>query len=221
MRVSIIIVGCVATSMALSVKSIYGLWYLSSDLVYVILFPQLVCVVHFKRHCNTYGSLSAYFVGLFLRGLGGEDIVGIPAFIKYPFYDPALGQLFPFRTFAMLSSLFTLLFISTLSKILFEDGYLQPKFDFFRCIVNIPEENVVVREPHEEMTMLNVSAAKMYQSSEMNGRVNPGLVTEDEVNNKLIKEKEEEIEEVQNEDFLKHNQAVIESLDKEEVITQL
>ena len=106
-------------------------------------------------------------------------------------------------------------------KILFEDGYLQPKFDFFRCIVNIPEENVVVREPHEEMTMLNVSAAKMYQSSEMNGRVNPGLVTEDEVNNKLIKEKEEEIEEVQNEDFLKHNQAVIESLDKEEVITQL
>src|SRR5882672_3978038 len=73
MRAAIIVVGCVATAMALTVKSIYGLWYLSSDLVYVILFPQLVCVVHCKRHCNTYGSLVAYFVGFSLRALGGEE----------------------------------------------------------------------------------------------------------------------------------------------------
>ncbi len=38
-----------------------------SDLVYVILFPQLLIVVHFKEWCNTYGSLSAYIVGLFFR----------------------------------------------------------------------------------------------------------------------------------------------------------
>ena len=34
MRVAIIVVGCVATAMALTVKSIYGLWYLSSGIAY-------------------------------------------------------------------------------------------------------------------------------------------------------------------------------------------
>ena len=38
-----------------------------SDLVYVILFPQLLIVVHFKEWCNTYGSLGAYIIGLFFR----------------------------------------------------------------------------------------------------------------------------------------------------------
>lgn len=56
--------------------------YLSSDLVYVILFPQLLMVVHFKDHCNTYGSLAAYIVGIFFRTMGGEAMIGIPAIIK-------------------------------------------------------------------------------------------------------------------------------------------
>ncbi|CAG2164248.1 unnamed protein product [Oppiella nova] len=185
MRIAIIVVGCVATAMALTVKSIYGLWYLSSDLVYVILFPQLVCVVHYKERCNTYGSLSAYFVGFFLRALGGEAIMGLPPVIKYPFYDPELGQLFPFRTFSMLMSFITLLGVSALSKWLFESGTLGPQYDYFRCVVNIPEDSVVVQEPHEEMTILNVNQALLYQTSELNGRVNPGLVTEeDELLNK-------------------------------------
>ena len=57
MKVSIIFVGIMATAMALTVKSVYGLWYLSSDLVFVILFPQLTCVVYLKKQVNTYGSL--------------------------------------------------------------------------------------------------------------------------------------------------------------------
>jgi high affinity choline transporter 7 len=36
---------------------------LCSDLVYVILFPQLLMTVHFKEYCNTYGSLFAYCLG--------------------------------------------------------------------------------------------------------------------------------------------------------------
>ncbi|XP_054155063.1 high-affinity choline transporter 1-like [Oppia nitens] len=187
MRVAIIVVGCVATAMAITVKSIYGLWYLSSDLVYVILFPQLVCVVHFKHHCNTYGSLTAYFVGFFLRALGGEAMMGLPVVIKYPYYDPELGQLFPFRTFAMIMSLTSLLSVSALFKWLFESETLAPHWDIFHCIVNIPEDFVVVQEPHEEMTILNVNQALFYQTSEINGRVNPGLVTEDETINENTK----------------------------------
>lgn len=60
MKVSILFVGIMATAMALTVKSVYGLWYLSSDLVYVILFPQLTSVVYLKKHVNTYGSLGEF-----------------------------------------------------------------------------------------------------------------------------------------------------------------
>ena len=67
MRVAIFIVGAMATAMALTIKTIYGLWAMCSDLVYVILFPQLLIVVHFKEWCNTYGSLGAYIIGLFFR----------------------------------------------------------------------------------------------------------------------------------------------------------
>ncbi|RWS29227.1 high-affinity choline transporter 1-like protein, partial [Leptotrombidium deliense] len=181
MRGAIVVVGCVATAMALTVQSIYGLWYLSSDLVYVILFPQLVCVVYCKKHCNTYGSLAAYIVGLFLRALGGEDIIGIPAIIKYPYYSETDGQLFPFRTFAMLSSFATLLGVSTLSIWLFESGTLPPNFDIFHCVVNIPEDIIKVQEPQEgELSTLNTSVPKTYLASEMNGRVNPALVTDED-----------------------------------------
>ncbi|KAL3242069.1 hypothetical protein MRX96_047819 [Rhipicephalus microplus] len=98
MRVSIVLVGALATFMALTAESIYGLWYLSSDLVYVILFPQLVCVVYLKERVNTYGSFAAYVVGCVLRAGGGESILKIPPFIKYPFYDYENNQqLFPLQ----------------------------------------------------------------------------------------------------------------------------
>lgn len=67
-----------------------------SDLVYVILFPQLLMVVHFKKHCNTYGSLSAYIVALAIRLSGGEAILGLAPLIKYPGYDEETKeQMFP------------------------------------------------------------------------------------------------------------------------------
>jgi len=88
-----------------------------SDLVYVILFPQLLMVVHFKKHCNTYGSLSAYIVALVIRLSGGEAILGLPPLIKYPGYDEETKeQMFPFRTMAMLLSLITLVSVSWWTK---------------------------------------------------------------------------------------------------------
>jgi len=88
-----------------------------SDLVYVILFPQLLMVVHFKKHCNTYGSLSAYIVALAIRLSGGEAILGLAPLIKYPGYDEETKeQMFPFRTMAMLLSLVTLISVSWWTK---------------------------------------------------------------------------------------------------------
>jgi high affinity choline transporter 7 len=74
-------------------------------------------VVHFKHHCNTYGSLSAYLIAFFVRLAGGEPYLGLEPRIKFPGFDEETQeQLFPFRTFAMLLSLITLAGVSWLTK---------------------------------------------------------------------------------------------------------
>lgn len=91
MRLAIFGVGALATVMGIKVDSIYGLWYLCADLVYVILFPQLCSVVYLKG-TNTYGSLAGYLVGLAVRLLGGEPLIRLTAVIRYPGYDETLGE---------------------------------------------------------------------------------------------------------------------------------
>jgi len=44
--------------------------YLCADLVYVILFPQLLLVIHWSHGVNKYGCLASYFIGMILRVLG-------------------------------------------------------------------------------------------------------------------------------------------------------
>ena len=132
MRIAIFGVGAAATAMALLVDSIYTLWALCSDLVYVILFPQLCCVVYFHG-TNTYGSFIGYVLGLVLRVGGGEDKIGLPPFIKYPYYDDTDGQLFPFRTLAMIVSFVAIIIVSYLLKFLFEREILPKKLDFLHC----------------------------------------------------------------------------------------
>ena len=134
-RGAILSVGLVSTILALQVKSVYVLFHLCSDLVYAILFPQLLCIIYFKP-CNTYGSIAAYIVGLFLRVAGGEKLIGFDALIKYPFYDEDLGQLFPFRTFAMICSLMTLVLISYLTRYLFLKEIIPMDYDILKCFKN-------------------------------------------------------------------------------------
>lgn len=159
-----------------------------SDLVYVILFPQLLMVVHFKHYCNTYGSLAAYLIACLFRFTGGEPELGLPPLIKYPGWDGE-QQNFPFRTMAMLISLFTLAFVSWLTKYVFEGGYLAPGYDLFQCVVNIPDDALRVDEPLEgELAMMTTGAmGKLYGATglvgadEMNGRVNPALEADDDI----------------------------------------
>lgn len=107
-------------------------------------------VVHFKHHCNTYGSLAAYIVGFVVRLSGGESIIGLPALIHFPGYDEETKrQLFPFRTMAMLLSLITLWGVSEYTKFVFETGRLAPQYDYFRCVVNIPDDAIRVGDPSE------------------------------------------------------------------------
>ncbi|XP_067419634.1 high affinity choline transporter 1 [Emydura macquarii macquarii] len=138
MRITILVFGASATAMALLAKSVYGLWYLSSDLVYIIIFPQLLCVL-FIKGTNTYGAIAGYLFGLILRITGGEPYLYLQPLIFYPGYyadkNHIYIQRFPFKTLAMLTSFFTNIAVSYLAKYLFESGSLPPKLDFLDAVV--------------------------------------------------------------------------------------
>ncbi|XP_051840255.1 high affinity choline transporter 1 [Antechinus flavipes] len=146
MRITVFLFGAAATAMALLAKSVYGLWYLSSDLVYIIIFPQLLCVL-FIKGTNTYGAMVGYVLGLIFRIIGGEPYLYLQPLILYPGHyrdeDGIYHQRFPFKTFAMSISFLTNIFVSYLAKYLFESGTLPPKLDFLDAVVaRHSEENM-------------------------------------------------------------------------------
>lgn len=116
LRATILVVGGAATSLALVVQSVYALWYLCADLVYIILFPQLVIVLY-SKWATRVGVLSGAVVGLVLRLGGGEPLLGIPAWLPYPWTTPDGGTHFPFRTFSMLAGLATIWFVSRVTTV--------------------------------------------------------------------------------------------------------
>ena len=87
MRAAIVTIGVGAVWMAIEVKSVQALWFFTSDLVFVLLFPQLVSAL-FDSRANVIGSMVAFFVSLVLRIGGGEPLFGIQALIAYPEWVP-------------------------------------------------------------------------------------------------------------------------------------
>jgi len=115
MRIAVLVVGAAATLLALQVGSIYVLWYLCADLVYVVLFPQLVMALWFKK-ANAFGAAAGIAVGLFLRIGAGEPLLGLPAFLPYPMTGADGVSLFPFRTFSMLMNFAAIAAVSVLTQ---------------------------------------------------------------------------------------------------------
>jgi high affinity choline transporter 7 len=128
-RLSIVAVSLAAALLALSVGSVFDLWTFTADLVFVLLFPQLVYAL-FDAKVNRAGSVTAFGVSLVLRMGGGEPLFGVPSFIDYPslfpealvgnremWYDPESGVLlFPYRTLAALAGLILLPLVSRLTS---------------------------------------------------------------------------------------------------------
>ena len=59
MRVTIAALGLGAAVLALKVQSVQALWFFTSDLVFVLLFPQLFYAL-FDRRANIAGSVAAF-----------------------------------------------------------------------------------------------------------------------------------------------------------------
>ncbi len=180
--------------MGITIETVYGLWFLCADLVYVVLFPQLFCVVYLKS-TNTYGSFCAYWIGLILRVLGGDSLLRIPAIIKYPYFDSVANkQLFPFRTFAMLATFLTTISVSYLTKFLFENEYLRKEYDIFTCVTNIPPEAIALNESTtvDELSKLNLNHTdtdtnlKRYESNEKSNALVASNVNDKTHTNELM-----------------------------------
>ncbi|XP_071105721.1 high affinity choline transporter 1-like [Haliotis cracherodii] len=139
-RISVLVVGAAGTVIAITSNTVYGLYVMSGDLMYVILFPQLTCVL-FVNVSNAYGSLSGFFLSILLRMISGEPLIGLPALINYPFYTDKDGQLFPFRTLIMLLTFFTIVTVSFLAKTIFTRNIIPLKYDFLKNFHD--NENIV------------------------------------------------------------------------------
>jgi high affinity choline transporter 7 len=127
-RLSILLLGALAAVLALRVQSVQRLWFFTSDLVFVLLFPQLVYAL-FDPRANRTGSIAAFVVSLVLRLGGGEPILGVPAFIPYAeifdamlpgdsafWFDAAADStLFPVRTVAAVAGLVLMPLVSRLT----------------------------------------------------------------------------------------------------------
>ncbi|XP_031654524.1 high-affinity choline transporter 1-like [Oncorhynchus kisutch] len=190
MRITIFVFGALATAMALLTGTVYGLWYLSSDLVYVIIFPQLLSVL-FIKGTNTYGSVAGYVFGLLLRIGGGEPYLKLPPFIYYPGWvqqekihhltgdvEYFIQQRFPFKTVSMLASFLGNVAISYLLKYLFESGTLSHKYDFMDAVVSkhskeimdkttlVSSDNIILSEMAPVKTHLSNSLAGTFTNTE-------------------------------------------------------
>ncbi len=158
---SMMVVGTSATILAIFVNTVYGIFILTADIVYVVIFPQFTCAV-FVPHVNPYGSFVGFAVGTILRFGGGEPALSLEPFIKYPFYDENLGQLFPFKTLAMVASFVTIVTVSLLSKVLFERGILPHKLEISGKILNQPSK--VQPKASTQSDPLSASYSKIYGS---------------------------------------------------------
>jgi high affinity choline transporter 7 len=110
------IIGIGATLLALKVKSVYTLWFLCSDFVYCILFPQLVFAL-FDKKANTWGSFCGFTVALLIRVSGGEVVLGIGPLFKWTMTWQGMDNvIMPFRTIAMVSSCLTIFIVSRFTQ---------------------------------------------------------------------------------------------------------
>ena len=106
-KYSVFVSGGVATVLALNIGSIYTLWYLSADLVYVLLFPQLFLCLYFPM-MNAPSVMTGLLAGLFVRIFAETGLMfscGILSFMENP-------EFFPYRTVAMLANLGTSILVA-------------------------------------------------------------------------------------------------------------
>ncbi|XP_061882727.1 high affinity choline transporter 1-like isoform X1 [Entelurus aequoreus] len=134
-RISVVVVGLAGTGLTFLDSSVLVFWLVGVDMSFTIMFPQLVCILFFKVS-NGYGASLGFLVGILMRILSGEPLIGLPPVIRYPGCrlnaEGTLTQYFPFRTTIMVTSLLSILLFSWLASIIFNKGLLSEKWDLYK-----------------------------------------------------------------------------------------
>lgn len=152
LRISIVVTGTLGTIIAISADSVYGLFILCGDLMYIIQFPQLTCALWVK-FSNTYGSIVGTIIGLFLRLIAGEPILKIPAAVRYPLYDELnMLQAFPYKTLSMVGCYFGILVFSYITDYLFRNEIISREYDYLNCFENLEKTKASKLTPVNEIT---------------------------------------------------------------------
>lgn len=132
-RLSVVILASITFLLCVCWSGWHSLWILPYDLLYVLVFPQLFCATYF-RYANTIGAFAGLVVGFVLRLCLGEQRLGLPALIKLPFWDQREGQLFPYRTLAMLSNLLVTIVVSSIAHASWKAGKLAASPNDLCCV---------------------------------------------------------------------------------------
>jgi high affinity choline transporter 7 len=123
----VVVVGVAATLMAIKVQSIYTLWVLCSDLVYCILFPQLLLAL-WDRRANRWGSYAAMAVSVAIRAGAGEPMLGLPMLLPLP-VDASGAITIPIKSIAMVAGLVSMWVVSRATQSACPPIPLEPEPD--------------------------------------------------------------------------------------------
>ncbi|KAM9803946.1 high-affinity choline transporter 1-like [Neosynchiropus ocellatus] len=133
-RASVVLFGLAGTSLSFLHAGVMAFWILGGEIAYILMLPQLVAVLFFPVS-NGYGSAAGFLLGMFLRLMCGELLLGIPAVIMFPggvMEDGLYVQNAPVNSICMLSSFICILIVSALMVALFNRNLLPEKWDVFK-----------------------------------------------------------------------------------------